>query len=511
MLRRLHSRKERAILREIALLADLENSDDVQKRLDELSASYPNAHRVYQEIIRLQGIVAQKPEIPPSLGFETRVIARAEAQGKNITHRVSRVSPAIALTAAAAFLVVAVLGVLDPQFFSRFLVEKGHQISKAYTQPLQGTIFPLFSDLSKDEVLNFVVSGVVPIDDQNGTALKIAGTQGDATAIQLQTMDKAPMKKVSRNQLFAEVQPSEGQQREIDSLLDIARRELNSALIVSENNELAIAQNIAQINQTMLVGIAAALEPGQRERFTRFLDECESPFAVEIESAERLNPVEVVRRHAHRTGTRKFVVLHPETASVFGIELSQERLAELQEPPMEVLREKEQVIRALVETHARHMKVRSAPAVAPLPDQRGVVITVEATIPDLRNEFRMVRVVPRVPQIPGTVTLAGKMTKRGLPGAVMAPERGIPLPPLSPQPSFDSVMTMFQQEYLRFFREGEVGLEDSVLLRMKPFTVFEFRRLEMKIDSLLRQQNERRLNEQVERFKKRETENPRDI
>jgi hypothetical protein len=99
----------------------------------------------------------------------------------------------------------------------------------------------------------------------------------------------------------------------VDSILETYTRKLQASVLVSENNEIAINEQLVDMNRTMVASIAASLRPTQRVRLQRLLQERQAPYAVVSVSEPKLEPHELQHRIPKMHSGNRYVVISKDT------------------------------------------------------------------------------------------------------------------------------------------------------------------------------------------------------
>lgn len=193
--------------------------------------------------------------------------------------RVGMAGPALSprmrpLAVALAVLVVVAAGALA--VFKRdslidYLSRRSSDMQLAYEENLKGWLMPLLSRTDNDKVLQFAVYGTLPLDDDAQSVVRIdsAAQRGYRIAFADVPIAASPL---SVEDLYRAVDATPAQRRRIDTVFAEAQRHLESAVLVSDDNTIAIDQRLAGLDDVILTSVAAALGPAQRTRMARYLD-----------------------------------------------------------------------------------------------------------------------------------------------------------------------------------------------------------------------------------------------
>ncbi len=303
--------------------------------------------RIELERIRaVKRLVGSHATISPDPTFWTRLSARIRQQQEedlNLLPFPKRFAPAVAAFAVVAMFAIGVALFENRTAVHQFLTEKSGQVQSVYENGiLKGSILPLFSNISKDQVLQFAMFGTLPLDAKAENSLRIDESTPQGYRIELGKGSEPPTPAVTVDKLLAEVRPSSVQKKTIDSLLERARKRISKAVLVAENNALVVDPELAGLNKVVLSEIAECLEAPQRVKLERFLAFHKAPFAIESHATTPRPPKRFVRKETSKSPER-FIVITPDTFA-------------MTELPVDVEMFWQQVVAGqheLVEVHAR--------------------------------------------------------------------------------------------------------------------------------------------------------------
>ncbi len=120
-------------------------------------------------------------------------------------------------------------------------------------------------------------------------------------------------KPVTFNHFLAEVKPTSVQIHLIDSLLELTSRRIESSVLIGENDVMAIAPDLPNINKMMVTNIAACLEPKQQIQFERLLEANDAPYTVSIQNNQIRKEDRIFQRIPKSPRDNRFVIITPDT------------------------------------------------------------------------------------------------------------------------------------------------------------------------------------------------------
>jgi hypothetical protein len=304
-----------ALLISRAIDGDL--TDDEQRLFDERLARDEAFRDEVESRRRLQTLVRRMPGLAADPGFVNRVMTALPAHERETGDLLPfprRYLP-VAAVAVTAVVAVATFMVLESRIpLLRFWEQQSATVRQAYEQTVaQGNFWPLLGDLDDDRTIQFAFTGTLPIDEEKGATLKVDDRAKDGYRIEVQKDAARPKREVTVAEFMSAVKPSETQRRALDSVLNAAREELQTAVLVGANDEVAIKADLRRLNRAMVSGLAAVLEPDQRAKMSRFMTVRDAPYVLFGSDAEPSSSQEIVREMRAPRERHEFVVLRPDS------------------------------------------------------------------------------------------------------------------------------------------------------------------------------------------------------
>lgn len=346
--------------------ADGELSEEQTRRVEKLLAESEEARWELEQIRAVKNLVHGQPSIPADSRFWAKLSVRLrqrQEEEENLLPFPRRLAPAVAALGVVLLLAAGLALYERRPVIEQFLSEKAEQVQSAYQNGvLKGTLLPLFSNISNDQVLQFAMYGALPLDARAETALRIDESSPQGYRIELGKDGGAVHRPVTVEKLVAEVKPSDTQRKVIDSLLENARKRLSSAVFVAENNALAVDPELPRINRIVLAQIAECLEPAQRTRFDQFLKKHEAAFAIRDHALPRLP---TSPRIPHPPVPEQFLIVTPDTFAMASLTIDMDAIANRmkieQEGIVEVKERVERLMQHFREKEAMRFRAMNAP------------------------------------------------------------------------------------------------------------------------------------------------------
>lgn len=298
----------------ITLYLDGELDSDAVKAFEEYIATHPTVARDVDVLRLAKRSLKEGKRIPHNDWFWLRLsntIDRSESRRKRFPARF-RSAASLAAVAAVTISLIGIVYLKDAPLYQSYFRDKKNQLQNTL---MQGNIIPFFSHLDKNDVLNFALFGSLPLDSANGTALTVKNDEHDGAQIEI-VRDRSGQRlpPVTVKEFYANVGlHAEHERQFVDSMLETYTRKLQASVLVSDKNEIAINEQLADLNRTMVSSIAASLKPTQRARLQRLLLERQAPYAVVSITEPKLEPHELRQRLPKLPAGNRYVVISKDT------------------------------------------------------------------------------------------------------------------------------------------------------------------------------------------------------
>ena len=291
-------------------------NDADRKAIEDLVATDASAKQEFERLRKMRTLLSGQRKIEPNPSFWTRLSASLpqELEEDNLLPFPRRHFPAAALASIAGIVLIGTVIFQNRMSLFHFMSQKSQLVQSAYEEGImKGSILPLLSHIDNNQVLQFSLLGVLPLDAKSQTALKV--DQNSSNGYQIKLGKSTPSKSSSINvkDFYAEIQATNEQKDVIDSLFGLARRKIENSVLVSENHAVAIDPALAQLNRVMVSNIASCLEPFQRVRFGRFLERKDAPYTFVSKKFVPANPESIYVEMSRVPATRRFVVVTADT------------------------------------------------------------------------------------------------------------------------------------------------------------------------------------------------------
>ncbi len=292
-------------------------SEQEAQQVESLLAVDTSAKQKVVELKNLKRLLALQPKLNPDIGFWTRFSVAMEEQKEeehNLLPFPRKFIPAITVMATAIVVIIGTLVIQNRIQLKQFLSTKSQAVREVYEKNiLQGSLLPLFSKVDKEHALQFSLFGTLALDDKSKTELRVDEQSKKGYRIEVGKDSKNKAKPMTFNHFLAEVKPTSGQKHLIDSLLELTGRRIESSVLIGENNTMAIAPDLPNLNRLMVTNIAACLEPNQRVQFERLLEANDAPYTVTAQSVPARKGDRIFQNIPQSPRDNRFVIITPDT------------------------------------------------------------------------------------------------------------------------------------------------------------------------------------------------------
>lgn len=379
-------------------------SESERKEIESFVQMDISAQKKLEELKRLKELLGAKQKLTPDVGFWTRFSIVMDEQQKEEYSMLPfsrKYIPAMATTLAALCLVVGAVIIQNRMQIIQYYSDKTHAVKEAYEKNiLHGQLLPLFTNVDKDQALQFSLLGTLPLDDKSNTELRVDEQSEKGYRIEVGKDSKKKTKQVTFNHFLATVKPTDDQKRLIDSMLELTGHRIESSVLLGENNAMAIAPDLPKLNKMMVTNIASCLEPAQRVQFEHFLEANNAPYSVTSSSGMPIRREErILQRIPRSPRGDQFVLITPDTMMYTQIHINLDSLhRQLQENMIAVELRREAMLKRIIarDFQRASRNVTLSPQVQSFGDEE--FLSVDVQVPSEENEPQQVHIIirPRV-------------------------------------------------------------------------------------------------------------------
>lgn len=306
----------------LSLYVDGELSEHDARKVEEHIRSNANLQQELMELKQLKHLLAKKKRIEENNAFWFTLSERIASQKTQRT----TLLPTINLYPVLLMATILIFIGIGYGIYTLFMKNTQQQI----TQISKSTLIPIFSDISKDEALQFVLFGLLPFDKEKQTIIEMNETSKYRCRIKVAKNTKPFLTQYSVHQFSTDAQLNVDQQRAIDSILTLVQERVKTSILLGENNALAIDPTLPSINRIAAASIYSTLHPKQRIMVRKNIAAFRSHRKL-VENEPLLANVNNVDRHIRRLSqNRMFVVITPETLMYSTVKLNIDSLRDVQ-------------------------------------------------------------------------------------------------------------------------------------------------------------------------------------
>ncbi len=372
---------------------------------EEYLAAHPDVQREVEAWKKQRELLQSKKSIAPNAWFWQKLSLKLEEHERAHKSVFPFSKKYLPVAASLAAVIVVLLGVLVFQQRSslqRYFFEKKEYVDQIYHKNiLEGKLFPLFTNLNKDQVLQFALFGTLPLDAQAKTALRVDENKKDGARIEFAENAARQHPSVTVDELYKEIEATPAQHRTVDSILSSARDRIQESVFLGDNKSLAVHADLAKFNRTMISHIVASLESGQRMRFQRFLVSSHSPYTFVDQPAPPADAPVVRGAEAPQIPSmEQFVVITPDSCTIANVNISVQEIQRRMEMSSQEFRSMDERAHALMREFASRRRAGRTPnpRVNVYSDSDYFSIRVQNGILDQSHDAMPFEVIARAPQ-----------------------------------------------------------------------------------------------------------------
>ncbi len=300
------NKKDKKDHEQLSAYIDGELSPDEKQRMEEKINSSLNLQKKLTDLKKIKSLTSSSYKgINESPYFETRLFAEL-ASRKPFLKRIKKWMPAIVFAFAAIVLMIVLKA--DPHIIDNLIEKQKTNIAGFYKENLKPLLFA--ADLSNEDIFNFAMYRKLPLDKENNQYLELGY---DTTGNQYFEIKKIAEDNNQNNyqKFIAALELNEKQKEKIDSIIKEYADELNSQILVNENNTVAINANLWDYQKALLTDLMIFAETSNRKKFREMV-----PHSVSFTNNSDL--FDVVHKFRKKK-SKSYIILTPD--SIFSEDL----------------------------------------------------------------------------------------------------------------------------------------------------------------------------------------------
>jgi hypothetical protein len=388
----------------LSLYLDDQLDEKSKTSFEEYLASNPDVRSEVQAWKKLREVLRSNAGFPANEWFWQKFSVRLEQQ-KHAHESVFPFSREFMPVAASLAVVIAgLVGILlfeQRSSLTKYFFEKKEYVGQLYQKNiLEGKLFPLFTNLDKDQVLQFALFGTLPLDAQAKTALRVDENKKDGARIEFAENETRRHPPVTVEQFYREIEATPAQHITVDSILSSARDRIQESVFLGDNKSVAVHADLAKFNRTMISHIAASLESQQRKRFQRFLVASRSPYTFVIPPTPPADAPTAGAQPPQAPAMEQFVVITPDSCTIARVRINVgeiQRRVGLTSQEVRSIDERTHALMREFVAHRRSERTRN-PLLSVFSDSDYFSIKVQNDVLDQSHDAMPFEVVARAPQ-----------------------------------------------------------------------------------------------------------------
>lgn len=228
----------------------LVGSKDLQQKLDELKRVKELTQSSFQKTAE-------------SSYFETKLIASLNSENPSRLN-IKKWIPALGFSLAAIVLMLFLKS--NPQFFNTIIEEQKTKITGLYIENLK----PLFitAGLSNEDIFNFALYRKLPLDKERGQYLLLGSNVDGSEFIEIKTASLSTPNN-DYQKFISALNLNDKQKIKIDSILSSYAEEMQTQVLVNENNTVAISPKLWNYNKAIFADVMAFAKDANQVQFAK--------------------------------------------------------------------------------------------------------------------------------------------------------------------------------------------------------------------------------------------------
>jgi hypothetical protein len=301
---------------------DGELSDKEKNQLEKELSEHPEYGEEVERLRRVKQITTSKKQVEESPFFWTQLEARInEKESRSFIEEfipVPRRLIPVAVTFIVVSVVVLVLMFTRDKSMEQYVGSKVEAVKDIYEKSfLSGNIAPLFGEVTKEDVFQFAIGGILPVSTANAQVLHFGDQPSQGYWVEVGSKPPDQLPKHSLNSFYRQVNLRPEQSALVDSILEGYGDEIEKSVLVSGDRFMAIKADVWSMNKALVLNIASNLDHAQRTRMTAYLGTY-NPLRVDLNEIDFAAADTIMRRHHWSVprGKKEFVIIGPDSICI---------------------------------------------------------------------------------------------------------------------------------------------------------------------------------------------------
>jgi DNA-binding protein YbaB len=249
----------------LSAYADGELSDKERLEIEQKLKLSPEFQEELEKLCKLKAIVSSSArELPESPFFDTRVMAAV--------HNDTGKSRSLKWIPAAGFGVVTVLLMFvfryNPDVINNIVKEQHSNLAGFYKENLRPLLFS--ADLTNEDIFNFAFYHRLPLDKNENQVLQL-GYSGDGKEFFEIKKNHTPAAEGNYEKFLAVLNLNPGEKRQMDSILESYKDELEMQILANEKHTVAINPNLWNYNKAIAADLISFAKEANMSELAKIL------------------------------------------------------------------------------------------------------------------------------------------------------------------------------------------------------------------------------------------------
>ncbi len=239
-----------------------EETEDIERNISESS----ELREKYEAMKKIKNITSSSfSTLPESQYFETRVMQKIHS-GNSVKFKLKKWAPVIGFSV----LTIALMLVLkfNPGIFDRLVQTPKTKISGFYKQNLRPLLYA--ANLTNEDIFNFAFYKQLPLNKSTNQFIRLGTDSGGNKYFEIKKEDNVPQTG-NLEKFITALRLNQHQKGQVDSIISAYSEELQSQVLVNDNNTVAINPNLWNYNKALAADLLAFASETKSREFTKII------------------------------------------------------------------------------------------------------------------------------------------------------------------------------------------------------------------------------------------------
>ncbi|MFO7447309.1 MAG: zf-HC2 domain-containing protein [Ignavibacteriaceae bacterium] len=241
--------------KDLELLSAYVDGELNEKERQEIEQKIKLSPVLQQELVKLQKLkkltYSSVKKLEESPYFETRLMASLSSE-KTSGSKLKKWSPAIGFGLLAVFLMIFLK--YNPDAIDEIVQQQQSNLAGFYKENLKPLLFA--ADLSNEDIFNFAFYHQLPLDKDDYQVLQLGYSNTGEEFFEIKTSD-LPFTGGNYDKFISALELNEKEKKQMDSILESYKDELELQVLANEKNTIAINPNLWNYNKAIAADLIA--------------------------------------------------------------------------------------------------------------------------------------------------------------------------------------------------------------------------------------------------------------